>query len=214
MFVLKMRISRRKISGLLGWILWLSTGFSQAQEQQLIERLQQGGLNIFFRHAITPGKDPVKFNPPTERPHDCSSGSRQLNDEGRAQSRRIGQRIKELHIPIGEVYTSSFCRCEETAKLAFGRGTSTDVLVVRPGVFKPDLDRALRSIPTTGFFNKAASGKNNVYVGHGVTFTQGVLSSDFGLSEARIFLEEGEAAVFEPGVKPRVLGKIKFHGDQ
>jgi hypothetical protein len=208
-----MPILKRIIFGFLGWILLLTTSFSQAQEQEqlLIERLQQGGLNIFFRHAITPGKDPVKFNPPSERPHDCSSGSRQLNDEGRSQSRRIGQRIKELNIPIGEVYASSFCRCEETAKLAFDRLISTEMLVVRPGVFKPDLDRALRSIPTTGFFNKAPSGKNNVYVGHGVTFTQGVLSSDFGLSEARIFLEEGEAAVFEPGVKPKVLGKIKFY---
>jgi len=184
---------------------------SNAQNEILIERLQQGGLNIFIRHAITPGKDPVKFNPPTERPNDCSSGSRQLNDEGRAQSRRIGQRIKELNIPIGEVYSSSFCRCEETAKLAFDSFTSTDWLLVRPGVFKPDLDRALRSIPTKGFFNKVPSGKNNVYVGHGVTFTPGVLSSDFGLSEARIFLEEGEAAVFEPGDKPKVLGKIKFY---
>jgi hypothetical protein len=184
---------------------------SHAQDAVLIHQLQQGGLNIFIRHAITPGKDPVKFNPPTERPHDCSSGSRQLNDEGREQSRRMGQRIKELNIPIGEVYSSSFCRCEYTAKLAFDRFTSTDWLVVRPGVFKPDLDRALRSIPTKGFFNKVPSGKNNVYVGHGVTFTQGVLSSDFGLSEARIFLEEGEAAVFEPGDKPRVLGKIKFY---
>ena len=206
-----MHLFRGKIFEFLGLILLLSTSFSQAQEQLLIEKLQQGGLNIFIRHAITPGKDPVKFNPPTERPHDCSSGSRQLNDEGRAQSRRIGQRIKELNIPIGEVYASSFCRCEETAKLAFERFTSTEVLVVRPGVFKPDLDRALRSIPIKGFFNKAPSGKNNVYVGHGVTFTQGVLSSDFGLSEARIFLEEGEAAVFEPGEKPRVLGKIKFY---
>jgi hypothetical protein len=184
---------------------------THAQDDVLIHQLQQGGLNIFIRHAITPGKDPVKFNPPTERPNDCSSGSRQLNDEGRAQSRRIGQRIKELNIPIGEVYSSSFCRCEETAKLAFDRFTSTDGLLVRPGVFKPDLDRALRSIPTQGFFNKVPSGKNNVYVGHGVTFTPGVLSSDFGLSEARIFLEEGEAAVFEPGDKPRVLGKIKFY---
>ena len=206
-----MRTSKRIISGFLGWLLLFSTSFSQAQEPLLIERLQQGGLNIFFRHAITPGKDPVKFNPPTERPHDCSSGSRQLNDEGREQSRRIGQRIKELNIPIGEVYSSSFCRCEETAKLAFDRLTTTDWLVVRPGVFKPDLDRALRSIPTQGFFNKVPSGKNNVFVGHGVTFTQGVLSSDWGLTQARIFLEEGEAAVFEPGNKPRMLGKIKFY---
>lgn len=206
-----MHLFRGKIVEFLGLILLLSTSSSQAQEQLLIEKLQQGGLNIFIRHAITPGKDPVKFNPPTERPHDCSSGSRQLNDEGRAQSRRIGQRIKALNIPIGEVYASSFCRCEETAKLAFDRFTSTDWLVVRPGVFKPDLDRALRSVPTQGFFNKAPSGKNNVYVGHGVTFTQGVLSTDFGLSEARIFLEEGEAAVFEPGDKPRILGKIRFY---
>jgi hypothetical protein len=206
-----MHFFQRKIWGLLGGILLLTTGFSHAQDQLLIEKLQQGGLNIFFRHAITPGKDPVKFNPPTERPHDCSSGSRQLNDEGREQSRRIGQRIKELNIPIGEVYASGFCRCEETAKLAFEKFTSTDGLVVRPGVFKPDLDRALRSIPTKGFFNKVASGKNNVYVGHGVTFTPGVLSSDFGLAEARIFLEEGEAAVFQPSDKPRVLGKIKFY---
>ena len=83
--------------------------------------------------------------------------------------------------------------------------------MVRPSVFKPDLERALRSIPTQGFFKKVPSGKNNVYVGYGVTFTQGVLSSDFGLSEARIFLEEGEAPVLQPGDKPRVLGKIKFY---
>jgi len=195
----------------IGLILLFSSSLSYAQDQLLIEKLQQGGLNIFFSHSITPGKDPAKFNPPNERPFDCSSGSRQLNDEGREQSRRIGQRIKELNIPIGEVYSSSFCRCEETAKLAFDRLTTTDWLVVRPGVFKPDLDRALRSIPTKGFFKKVPSGKNNVFVGHGVTFTQGVLSSDWGLTQARIFLEEGEAAVFEPGDKPRMLGKIKFH---
>jgi hypothetical protein len=38
-----------------------------------------------------------------------------------------------------------------------------------------------------------------------------VLSSDWGLAEARIFLEEGEAAVFEPGDKPRMQGKIRFY---
>ena len=195
---------------IIGLVLLFSTSLSHALDQALIEKLQQGGLNIFIRHAITPGKDPVKFNPPTEKPHDCSSGSRQLNDEGRAQSRRIGQRIKDLNIPIGEVFSSSFCRCVETAQLAFGRWTSTDVLVVRPGVFKPELDRALRSIPAKGFFNQTPSGKNNVYIGHGVTFTQGVLSSDFGLSESRIVLQEGEAAIFEPGEKPRFIGKMTF----
>lgn len=182
-----------------------------AQDPALVDKLQKGGLNIFIRHAITPGKDPVKVNPPTDRPFDCSAGSRQLSDEGRAQSQRIARRIKELHIPIGEVYSSPFCRCEETAKLAFDKYTSTKWLVVRPGVFNPELDQALKSVPTTGIFNKTPSEKNNVYVGHGLTFTQGVLSSDFGVLASKIFLEEGEAVLFEPGDKPRLLGKIKLY---
>lgn len=140
-------------------MLLLSASLVHAQDQVLIEKLQQGGLNIFIRHASTPGRDPVKFNPPTERPNDCSTGSRQRHDDGRAQSRRIGQRIKELNIPIGEIFSSSFCRCEETAKLAFDRFNSTDMWSVRSGVFKPELDRALRSIPGKGFFNQVPTGK-------------------------------------------------------
>jgi Xaa-Pro aminopeptidase len=75
----------------------------------------------------------------------------------------------------------------------------------------PELDQALRSVPTQGIFNKTPSGKNNVYVGHGVTLTQGVLSSDFGMSESKILLEEGEVVLIEPGDKPKLLGKIKLY---
>ncbi|PIT79997.1 histidine phosphatase family protein [Limnohabitans sp. 15K] len=189
-------------------LMWTSSG---AQDQGLIDKLQKGGLNIFIRHAITPGQDPIKVNPPTDRPFDCSVGSRQLSKEGREQSKRIARRIKELHIPIGDVYSSTFCRCEETAKLAFDQYTLTKWLIVRPGVFNPELDSALKSVPTQGLLNKTPSRKNNVYVGHGVTLTQGVLSNDFGLSESKIFLEEGEAVLFEPGDRPRMLGKIKLY---
>lgn len=178
-----------------------------AQNQVLIDRLKQGGLNIFIRHAITPGKDPNKFNPPTERPNDCSPSSRQLSDEGREQSRRIGERIKELNIPIGEVYSSPVCRCEETAKLAFDRFTTVQWLLVRPGVYQSELDRALSSIPSTGFFNKTPTGKNNVFVGHGNTFLPGPLSRELSLVR---FLAEGEALIIEPGSPPKKLGRIKF----
>lgn len=193
---------------LLVLIVFLFSNPILAQNQVLIERLQQGGLNIFIRHAITPGKDPNKFNPPTERPNDCSPSSRQLNDEGREQSRRIGERIKELNIPIGEVYSSPFCRCEETAKLAFDRFTTVQWLLVRPGVYQPELDRALSSIPSTGFFNKTPTGKNNVFVGHGNTFLPGPLSRELSLVR---FLAEGEALIIEPGSPPKKLGRIKFY---
>ena len=185
----------------------LSANVAWAQDQALIERLRQGGLNIFFRHAITPGNDSSKFNPPSERPNDCSSGSRQLNDEGREQSRRIGKRIKELDIPIGEVYSSGFCRCEETAKLAFDRFTTVEWMLIQPGTFQAKLDRELSSVPSTGFFKKTPTGKNNVFVGHAITFLPGTLSSE--LSLARL-LAEGEALIIEPGTPPKKLGRIKF----
>ncbi len=192
---------------LLVVLLLLAANVAWAQDQVLIDRLRQGGLNIFIRHAITPGSDSSKFNPPSERPNDCSSGSRQLNDEGREQSRRIGKRIKELDIPIGEVYSSSFCRCEETAKLAFDRFTTVDWLLIKPGSFQSQLDRELRSVPSAGFFSKTPTGKNNVFVGHAVTFLPGTLSKELSLVR---LLAEGEALIIEPGSPPKKLGRIKF----
>ena len=195
---------------LLLLLFLLSANVLWAQDQVLVDRLKQGGLNIFIRHAITPGNDP-KNNPPGERPHDCSANSRQLTDEGREQSKKIGHKINELEIPIGEVYSSGFCRCEETAKLAFGKATVVDWMLVRTGIFQVQLDKELRSIPSTGFFTKTPKGKNNVYVGHAQTFSAGVLGVDFRLFKRRINLKEGEAVIIEPGSPPMILGKIKFY---
>lgn len=192
---------------ILALTLLLLSSITSAQDTALIERLKQGGLNIFIRHAITPGGQAQKYNPPGERPNDCSSSSRQLTDDGREQSRVIGVKIKELGIPIGEVYSSKFCRCEETAKLAFDKFTSVDWLVVRPRILQSQLDLELKSVPSTGLFTKTPTGKNNVFVGHAVTFTTGVLSSNF----PTVDLDEGEAVVIEPGSHPRILGKIKFY---
>ena len=196
---------------LLAFIVLIFSNLVWAQDQILIDRLKQGGLNIFIRHAITPGGQAKKYNPPGERPNDCSSTSRQLTDEGREQSKVIGTKIKELDIPIGEVYSSGFCRCEETAKLAFGRHTTVEWMMVQEGKSNSRIDKELRSVPSTGFFTKTPTGKNNIFVGHAITFSWGVLSPDWGLFTSRIQLDEGEAVIIEPGSQPKILGKIKFY---
>ncbi|MEY2800567.1 MAG: hypothetical protein RL513_151 [Pseudomonadota bacterium] len=175
-------------------------------QTDLPQRLQSGGLNLFFRHAITEGQDPYKVNPPNETLSSCAT-QRPLNETGRAQAREIGRRINDLGIPIGEVYASPVCRCEETARLAFGRVTTVDWLVARRGQGMPRLNQALRSVPSTGFFTKTPSGKNNVFVGHNITFSEQLVGPEFG----RPHLEEGEALVIEPGDPPRVLGRVKFY---
>jgi hypothetical protein len=108
---------------------------------------------------------------------------------------------------VGEVYSSPICRCEDTAKLAFGKVTTVDWMVVRRGQFLSKLDKELRSVPSTGIFTKTPTGKNNIYVGHNNTFTEFLVGKEFG----RPFLEEGEALVIEPGEPPKVLGRIKFY---
>ena len=82
--------------------------------QTLINELQKGGKLIFIRHAYAPGGgDPENFNI-----YDCST-QRNLSESGRIQSRKIGNFFKENKIKIENVYSSEWCRCKETASLAF-----------------------------------------------------------------------------------------------
>ena len=83
-------------------------------DQNLIKEFQQGGKLIFIRHAYAPGSgDPKNFNL-----NDCST-QRNLNKNGRAQSKYIGSLFSKHNIKIRNVYSSEWCRCKETASIAF-----------------------------------------------------------------------------------------------
>jgi phosphohistidine phosphatase SixA len=82
--------------------------------QNIIFELKKGGKLIFIRHAYAPGGgDPKNFNI-----DDCNT-QRNLNDEGRVQSKKIGNFFKKNKIFIEKVYSSEWCRCKETASIAF-----------------------------------------------------------------------------------------------
>lgn len=67
---------------------------------------------VFLRHALAPGfGDPDNFTL-----GNCST-QRNLNDQGRAQSREIGQRLAKAGYAFDKVYSSQWCRCLETAHL-------------------------------------------------------------------------------------------------
>ena len=85
-------------------------------KKTLIDELQKGGKLIFIRHAYAPGGgDPDNFDI-----NDCNT-QRNLSDSGRAQSQKIGNFFKENKILIGKVYSSEWCRCKETALIAFNK---------------------------------------------------------------------------------------------
>jgi phosphohistidine phosphatase SixA len=101
------------LSILLFLMPWVAQ--AQADEASLWKQIRQGGHVLLIRHAQAPGT----FDPPGFKLADCST-QRNLSDEGRAQAKQIGQQIKLNNIPIGLVLSSQWCRCLDTAHLAFG----------------------------------------------------------------------------------------------
>ena len=80
-----------------------------------VKLLRQGGVVLVMRHALAPGT----FDPPEFNLNVCST-QRNLSDEGRAQARRIGQWFTRHQLQPAKVLASPWCRCLDTATLAFG----------------------------------------------------------------------------------------------
>ena len=94
--------------------IFLTCGVKADLDQNLKKEIRQGGKLIFIRHAYAPGSgDPQNFNL-----KDCST-QRNLNNDGRKQSKNIGSIFLKNHIKINNVYSSEWCRCKETATIAF-----------------------------------------------------------------------------------------------
>ena len=77
-----------------------------------------------MRHAAT---ESSAGDPPGYRLDDCST-QMNLSEAGRADARRVGERLAAEHVPIARVYTSPWCRCRETARLAFDRSEDWEPL--------------------------------------------------------------------------------------
>jgi len=100
------------------WLLLaLTVAFAPVHaDEALWNALRDGGHVLYVRHSQT---TPGVGDPPGFRLEDCAT-QRNLSDEGRAQARRMGEALRKRGVPIGEVLSSPWCRCVETAQLAFG----------------------------------------------------------------------------------------------
>ena len=123
--------------------------------------LQKGGQIVLMRHAVT---TPGVGDPPGFRLDDCST-QRNLTDDGRQHARRVGAAFRMQGIVIERVLTSPWCRCIETANLAFGKAEVTSALgnlFTHP----ENRDRQVRemrellAVPLKG---------NRIFVSHGAT---------------------------------------------
>jgi hypothetical protein len=146
---------------------------------ELVTRLKQGGLVLYFRHTAT---DFGQNDEQMTNYGDCAH-QRNLTESGRMEAKAIGQAIRKLHISIASVIASPFCRTLETARLAFGKATAS--LDARGGPADGDRYAGLRRVLSTA----PAAGGNVVVVSHGNPF--------YGIAGPP-HLAEGEAAIILP----------------
>jgi broad specificity phosphatase PhoE len=93
-------------------------------DEKLWSLLKAGGQVVLIRHTIT---TPGAGDPPGMRLDDCST-QRNLTDAGRAHARRIGEAFRSRGIPVERVVSSPWCRCVQTAELAFGQTEVSEAL--------------------------------------------------------------------------------------
>ena len=100
-----------------GVSLALTAGLAHAQtlsSDALVSALRQGGHVLVMRHATSPREAPDKQ---TANP-DNTKLERQLDAAGRAGATAMGRALRDLRIPIGQVFTSPTYRALETVTFA------------------------------------------------------------------------------------------------
>lgn len=97
-------------------IFWLFLPpLGAAAEAPLWDLLRRGGVVVLVRHAHAPGTgDPDGF-----RIGDCAT-QRNLDADGRRAARALGDAFRRERVVVDAVYSSQWCRCRDTAELAFG----------------------------------------------------------------------------------------------
>ncbi|QBQ39214.1 histidine phosphatase family protein [Pseudoduganella plicata] len=88
-----------------------------ASADELWQRLQAGGHVLVVRHAAT---EPGLGDPPGFVLGDCAT-QRNLSAPGRADAQALGAAVRHHGVPVARVLSSRWCRCQDTARLAFGR---------------------------------------------------------------------------------------------
>ena len=160
-----------------------------ATGEALVQDLRQGGYNIYFRHAATVQSQDDTVNNAGDWTNCDPELMRQLSEEGRSESRVIGDGIRALDIPVNQVVASEYCRSAETARL-MDLGdvtTTTDILNTNVAEYVGGQSE-LAETTRQRLGNPPESGANTILVGHNNNLS----------AAADVSLSEGEAAVFEP----------------
>jgi len=147
-------------------LISFNTSLKVISANDLQSILKEEGKLIFIRHAYAPGGgDPEGF-----KISNCAT-QRNLNKEGIEQSKRIGLFFTENNISIGKVLSSEWCRCKQSAELAFSKFETKRFLnSFFSQKFSDNKDSQIKELKE---YIKKWDGKNNlIFVTHYVVISE------------------------------------------
>lgn len=157
----------------------------------LWEQLRAGGHVILIRHAAT---DPGVGDPPGFELGNCAT-QRNLSAEGRREAARLGAAFQRHGIPVAAVRSSRWCRCLETARIAFTKAEPWPAL---DNTFETPQHREPQMREVRKVLRAPVAGGNVVLITHGVNI----------LALTGISPGTAELVIVKPGPVPQTVGRI------
>lgn len=199
-----MPVKPRTAVTLVAGALLLSAAHAAGPEllsgRALVHALQRGGYVIVMRHASSPSQ------PPDARTADAANvkRERQLDEHGRASATAMGEALRRLKIPIGQVFSSPTYRALETVRL--GRfGTPQPVPELGDGGRSMHGATEAQAAWLQKIVTQFPKGSNTLVVTHQPDLARAFPQWAAGLGD-------GEALVFGPDVKGGavVVARVKI----
>ena len=144
----------------------LASSIKAEINKNLIKELKNGNKLIFIRHAYAPGGgDPKNFDI-----IDCST-QRNLDEKGKKQAKKIGDFFTKNQISFDRVYSSEWCRCKDTAKIAFREYETKNFLnSFFSSKFSDNKNEQMKNLKK--FVKNYPNLKNIIFVTHYVVITE------------------------------------------
>jgi broad specificity phosphatase PhoE len=169
---------------------------AQVLENDRVNQLKTRGSILMIRHALAPGTgDPSNFDI-----ENCAT-QRNLNEQGRAQAKSIGDWLRSRGVKQAKIFSSQWCRCLETAEL-IDLGVVTELPALnsffdRPQDRDPNI-RALRAFLARQPINDELV----ILVTHYVTIS--------AIAQHAVSSGEGVLLKLTEGGTPQVVGRLNF----
>lgn len=196
-------VHRPQLLLLLSILIAVPPAFSESLSgKDLLAALRAGGYVILMRHASSPRESPSSTVADADNPH----LERQLDEAGRSSAREMGEALRHLKIPIGDVFSSSTYRALETIKLAqLGQAITLPQLGDSGQSMMADKSGARGAWLRAKAAQLPAAGKNTLIVTHFPNISEAYSQDAAGLAD-------GEALILHPDGRgaAQIVARVKI----